>query len=96
MMGYDAFEREFGEAVDQSMTLCEFAKTLEERIAAYAADGYSAEELEKLEANTSYLKENKKTLNKCVIFCEPDYMRDFIATNAGYFGDAVVARVGEI
>jgi len=42
------------------------------------------------------LKENKKTLNKCVIFCEPDYMRDFIATNAGYFGDAVVARVGEI
>lgn len=96
IMAYDAFEKEFGTYINKSMELYEFAKTLNSRVESYAADGYSAEELDKLATNTSYLNDNAKYFSEYLNLGAPDYMLEFVADNAAAFGDGVVAQIGMI
>lgn len=97
VMGYEGYEKEFGTYIAKAKELYDFAKTLTARIKSYAADGYSADELEKLATNTSYLNDNLKYFQEYLNQGAPERMLVYFRDNASAFGSTdVVARIGEI
>ena len=97
VMGYDGFEKEFGTYINNCVDWYELAKTLTKRIDSYAEDGYSEEELEKIEANTAYLNENLRYFKEYISLSTPEAILAYFYNNAALFGETnVVEQIGEI
>ncbi len=97
VIGYEAFEKEFGTYMSKSVEFYDFAKTLAARIKNYAEGGYTAEELDKLATNASYLNDNLKYFSEYLNQGAPELMLKFFKDNAATFGDTnVVVAIGEI
>ncbi len=95
--GYEAFDKEFGTYMSKTVEYYEFAKTLTNRIKSYAEGGYTAEELDKLATNASYLNDHLKYFSEYLDQGSPELMLKYFIDNAAVFGDTnVVLAIGEI
>lgn len=90
---YEAYNKEFGTYLEKSMSFYDFAKTLNKRVEQYAEGGYTAEELETLETNMGYLKDNLVYYSEYIQSSQPELQLKFVKDN---FNETVFALVANI
>lgn len=90
---YEAFERSYGTYLDKSMAFYDFAKTLKSRVNEFAEGGYTAEELETIETNTGYLRDNLVYYSEYIQSSQPELMLQFVKDNFNSIVFELVAAI---
>lgn len=91
---YQAFTNQFGTYSEKCSSLTSFARDISSRLSKYdASHVYTAEELETLEANLSYLETNQALFREYIIEMSNEKILLFVKEN---FSAGILSQVGEI